>query len=237
MDHNDFDSRFEDCIQAEAMARSYPDIHDAAKKVWNTALCDGALTIRMKELVLLAIFASPAGYNQPMVDMQIARSIQAGATHADIADVLISIAGIANHALYAALPLAEEVFSETEISESSDIATLTEVQQVKDDFVRIRGFWNPERDRLARMLPKYFLAAGAYSACTAKHGSLTPVEHELIYIAADASVNHMSQLGLRIHFKNAKKTGVTYKQVAAVLQIVGAVGFFSYIRSAKHLVG
>ncbi|MCW0210376.1 carboxymuconolactone decarboxylase family protein [Achromobacter veterisilvae] len=232
---NDFDTRFQSAGTAAEMARRFPGMHDAARNLWNTAMDNLALTPRMKELVLLAIFASPAGYDQAVVDMQIDRATQAGASAGDVADVLVSVAGIANHALYFALPLAEEAFSKEEILEGVDDATLSAVQRLKDDFVKVRGFWNPERDVLGRVLPDYLVAAGNYSTAAARHGSLTAAEREMIYISVDASVNHMSELGLRIHFRNARKAGVAFKQVAAVLKIVGVVGFLAYIRSSRHL--
>lgn len=45
----------------------------------------------------------------------------------------------------------------------------------------------------------------------------------------------MSEVGLRIHYQNAKKAGLSFKQVAAVLKIVGVVGLFSYVNSAGYL--
>ncbi|MGC4250041.1 MAG: carboxymuconolactone decarboxylase family protein [Sphingobium sp.] len=232
----DFDTRFTDADIAAGMARRFPEMHKAASGLWEAALADDALTPRMKELVLLGIFASPAGYNQAMVDAQIDRAVAAGASPEDAVDVLISVAGIANHALYLALPVVEEYFTQEEIADRRDAAALSAVNEAKEEFIRVRGFWNPARDIMGRTIPEYQLAAGEFSTAATKHGALTAAEREMIFIAVDASVNHMFEPGLRIHYENARKAGLSFREVAAVLKIVGVVGLYSYIRSSARLM-
>lgn len=89
---SDFDTRFASMDLAADMARNFPGLHDAARNLWDSALADETLAPRMKELVLLAIFASPAGYDQPMVERQIGLAMKAGASREDVADVLVSVA-------------------------------------------------------------------------------------------------------------------------------------------------
>lgn len=232
----DFDTRFADPDVAAEMARRFPQMHDAARDLWNAAFADEALTARMRELVLLAIFASPAGYDQPMVDTQIERAVTAGASPEEVVDVLLTVAGVANHALYFALPLAEDYFSPEEMAEGTDQAAVSAVRRAKEEFMRVRGFWNPGRDVLGRTIPEYLLAAIDFSTAPAKHGSLAAEERELIAIAVDASVSHMSEVGLRIHYESAKKLGIKFSRISAVLKIVGVIGLLSYINSSRNIV-
>ncbi|MFT3975540.1 MAG: carboxymuconolactone decarboxylase family protein [Sphingomonas bacterium] len=237
MPRDDFDRRFDDPDAADALARRFPEMHRAARNLWNVAFADAALTARMRELILLGIFASPAGHDRDMVDAQIDRAIGAGASDADVADVLISVAGIANHAMYLALPLADRHFPEEEKESGSDPAAASAVSAAREEFIRIRGFWNEEREILGRLIPDYFLAIGDLSTVATQHSALSPKEREMIFIAADASVSHMYKRGLRIHYDNACKAGLTFREVAAVLKIVGAVGLLPYIRASRKLAG
>jgi alkylhydroperoxidase/carboxymuconolactone decarboxylase family protein YurZ len=236
LSQDDFDGRFDQLELAPQMAKQFPGMHEAAKNLWNTAFGDPSISIRMKELLLLALFASPAGYNQPIVNQQVERALGAGASKMDVADVLISVAGLSNHALYEALPLAEEYFSKDEIAEGINQDAVVAVDRAKQEFIRVRGFWNPGRDIIGRTIPDYLLTASEFSTAATKHGTLTATEREMVFIAIDASVNHMSELGLRIHYANARKVGMTFRQVAAVLKIVGVVGLLAYINSAPRLV-
>lgn len=232
---DDFDCRFASPELTVGLKRIAPNLHEAARRLWATAFADSSISGRMKELVLLSLFASPAGYNQAMVDQQIARAMREGASRDDVADVLISVAGLSNHALYMALPLAEAAFPAEEIAGSLDQEAVAAVQNAKEEFIRARGFWNPARDVIERTMPEYLLSSTEFSAASTRYGSLTQVEREMVYIAIDASVNHMSELGLKIHFANARKAGMTFPQVAAVLKIVGVVGLLAYVNSARHI--
>lgn len=134
-----------------------------------------------------------------------------------------------------AVPLAEEHFPPDEITAGIDARALASAAATKEEFIRTRGFWNKERDVLARAMPDYFLASGEFSMTATKSGSLSIKEREMIFLSIDASVNHMSEPGLDIHYRNARKAGLTFREVAAVLKIVGVVGLLSYINSAPRL--
>lgn len=229
------DTRLEDPQISAALERDHPDFHKAARSLWAIAFEDESLSPRMRELIVLAIFASPAGYNPQVVEEQTARARKAGASARDIADVFMSVTGIANHALYFALPILEKCFPDAEAQLPVSPETRAEVAAAKEDFVRTRGFWNPDRDILARLMPDYFLVLSQFSVAPTLYGSLSRAERELIYIAIDASVQHMHPQGLELHYRNAAAAGVPLAQILATLKIVSAVGLLGYISAAAQL--
>jgi alkylhydroperoxidase/carboxymuconolactone decarboxylase family protein YurZ len=236
MTGSDFDERIDNPGAVDRLSTEFAPIHQSASMLWDLALSDRHLSSKLKELVLLALFASPAGYAADEVERQIDRALAAGAVEGDILDVFLSVAGIANHALYFALPIIERHYDASAIDAAQDPELRSRVAAMKEEFIRTRGFWNPDRDLLARHMPRYFEVLSQFSTTPARHGTLSPEERELIYIAIDASVNHMHAGGLDIHCRNAAKMGIPVEQIYAILQLVSAVGLFGYMRGSRHLL-
>lgn len=97
-------------------------------------------------------------------------------------------------------------------------------QELKDDFVEARGYWNPFWDGLLSLDPDFFEAYLAFSSVPWKTGTLDPKVKELIYIAIDASTTHLYEPGLRQHIRNAIKHGATKQEVMEVLELVSVLG-------------
>lgn len=105
------------------------------------------------------------------------------------------------------------------------MAELTErQQQLKNDFIEKRGYWNPFWDGLLTLDPIFFEAYLEFSSVPWKHGVLEPKTKELIYIAIDAATTHLYEPGLRQHIRNAIKYGATKQEVMEVLELVSVLG-------------
>jgi alkylhydroperoxidase/carboxymuconolactone decarboxylase family protein YurZ len=226
-------SRLEDAIGGAAAAQRIrdvsPDSFAAAAGFWRSAFEAHHLSPRMKELILLALHASPSSLNAGAVARHVARARQAGASDADILDVLLSIVGLANHPLYFAVPIVmDELGGETP-------PLRADVQAIKDDFIKTRGVWNPQRDQLAALMPDYFKAFSTLSMQPWKSGALAPKERELVYIAIDCSVTHTHEGGLRLHLRNATKHGATREEILETLHLCSLMGMESYILGCQAL--
>lgn len=223
-----------DPAAAARLEAASPGMLAAARGFWRAAL-DGGLSPRMRELVLLALFASAATLNDAAVARHVRRARAAGASDGDVVDVLLAITGLANHALYSAIPLLMETLRETGHPEA-DMPDLTpEMEAIRQDFVATRGFWNADRDALGRLMPDYFQALSALSTAPWKHGALTPKERELIYIAIDCSVSHSYVPGLKLHIRNALAQGASRAEILAVFRLAALMGMQGFLTGAEAL--
>jgi len=191
----------------------------------------------MKELVLLSLHGTVTALHAPGIQRHVQRALDAGASAQDVLDVLLTITGVANHALYFAVPV---LMRELEAAGDGQAALpdITDAAQaIKDAFIRTRGTWNPQRDVIARMMPQYFAALSKVSTVTWQHGSLTRKERELICIAIDCTVTHMFESGLALHIRCALQHGASKAEILAVFQLAALMGLESYIGGAQTLFG
>jgi alkylhydroperoxidase/carboxymuconolactone decarboxylase family protein YurZ len=213
-----------------------PGMQESAADFWKAAYESPLLTLRMKELILVALHASVTSVNHEAVLRHVNRAIDAGASGEDILDVLISIVGLANHALYFAVPILIEELERSGKMTSWEMPPMRDdISAIKDDFLKTRGFWNSDRDPIARLMPDYFKVLSRLSMEPWKSGVLAPKEREFIYIAIDASVTHMHEDGLRKHIQNALKQGATRDEILEVFQLVSLLGIESYILGVQAI--
>ena len=110
-------------------------------------------------------------------------------------------------------------------------------EAIKSDFLSARGFWNADRERFARLMPRYFVALNAMSTESWKNGALSRKEREFICIAIDCTVTHNYEPGLRLHIRNALKCGATREEILQIFQLAALVGVEGYVLGAEMLFG
>lgn len=230
----DFAALFGSADRAKRMAAISTEQYGAAAEFWRVPLESPHLAPRMKELVLFAMHASAASLNETVIARQILRAKAAGASDADIVDVLISIVALANHSLYAAVPVLREELKAAGIASSLGSESPA-FALAKERFIRIRQFWNPDRDAVAEMMPEYFAALTDLSVASWQHGPLTRRERELICIGIDCTVTHNYPPGLRIHIRNALAQGATEGEILEVFQLAATMGLEAYVMAAQTL--
>lgn len=232
----DIASAFGSDETAERVREHSSTSYAAADRFWRTALTPNALDPRMKELVLVALHATVTSLDSVAVRRHIKRALDAGARPDEVIDVLITIVGVANHSLYFALPILMRELQAIGHPDAELPAMGAEAQQIKTDFVRSRGFWNEQRDIIARAMPEYFSALNVISTESWKNGPLSAKERELICIAIDCSVTHMFEPGLAIHIRNALKQGATREEILEVFSLASVTGLEGYIMGAAAIV-
>jgi alkylhydroperoxidase/carboxymuconolactone decarboxylase family protein YurZ len=209
----------------------------AAEKFWQAAFDGEHLAPRLKELILLALHASATSINEHAIRRHVERARAAGASEEDVLDVLLSIVGVSNHALYFAVPiLMKELDAVGHEEEAKTPALRPDIDAIKQNFIKTRGFWNDERDLIARLMPDYFCALSELSMEPWKNGALSPKERELVYIGIDCSVTHMYGPGLALHIRNALRNGATRNEILEVFQLVALMGIEGYILGADALM-
>ena len=226
---------FNDNEVARRLEQASPSIYEAADRFWRSAQAAPALTARMKELVQIALHATVTTLHAEGVRRHVRRALTAGATEQDVLDVLITIVGAANHALYFAVPVLMRELKAAKHPEAEAPAVTPESQAIKDEFIRTRGFWNEQRDIIVRAMPQYFAALSHLSTEPWKNGTLTEKERELVCIAIDCTVTHMFEPGLAIHIRHALEKGASRDEILEVFHLAAVTGLGGYILGAEAL--
>jgi len=233
--HADLSAAFSSPEVARRVEEAAPSMYEAAAGFWRSAHVAPALAPRMKELVLVALHATVTTLHADGVRRHVARALAAGATEQDVLDVLITIVGAANHALYFAVPVLMRELKAGGYPDAELPPVTPQSQAIKDDFIRTRGFWNEQRDVIVRLMPEYFAALSRLSTESWKSGTLTAKERELVCIAIDCSVTHMYEPGLAIHIRHALQKGATREEVLEVFHLASVTGLEGYILGAEAL--
>lgn len=201
-----------------------------------TPFREGALPSKVKELVALAVHASPSTLNRPAIAFHARRAREAGASDPEIEEVLAMISVLGVHAFHVGVPtLLSELHQAGRHAEAELPPLTTEMQILKDEFIASRGYWTEQRDMLASLVPEFFHAYMALANEPWRHGVLERKVRELIYIAIDASITHMYEFGLRIHIRNALAEGASRQEILEVFEIAASLGASSYAAGMNAL--
>ena len=104
--------------------------------------------------------------------------------------------------------------------------TLTaEQQEIKDEFVKVRGTWGEPWQRILELDPAFLRAYLHFSSVpwtSASH--LEPKIKEFVYIAADAAATHLYEPGIRQHVTAALEHGATPAEIMEVLELTSTLG-------------
>ncbi|MCM4076427.1 carboxymuconolactone decarboxylase family protein [Paractinoplanes hotanensis] len=97
-------------------------------------------------------------------------------------------------------------------------------QEIKDEFIRVRGTWSDTWEGVLRLDPEFLRAYLNFSAVPWRSGVLDPKVKEFIYIAIDANATHMYLPGVRQHIKAALALGATPQEIMEVLELSATLG-------------
>jgi alkylhydroperoxidase/carboxymuconolactone decarboxylase family protein YurZ len=97
-------------------------------------------------------------------------------------------------------------------------------EEIKQEFLRVRGTWSDTWEGVLRLDPDFLLAYLDFSAVPWRSGVLDPKVKELVYIAVDANATHMFLPGVRQHIRAALRLGVTPQEIMEVLELSATLG-------------
>lgn len=107
--------------------------------------------------------------------------------------------------------------------------------RLKQQYVAARGYWRPWTEALLRHSPQFLAAYAHHGGYPARHGPLSAMECELVYVALDASSTHLFASGLKLHIGLALQHGATPEQIAAVFHLATAQGLDGCLAGAVIL--
>jgi alkylhydroperoxidase/carboxymuconolactone decarboxylase family protein YurZ len=192
------------------------------------------LSPKFKHLVCIAVDAAATHLHVPGVRRHIRLALDHGATQDEIMEVIELTSTLGIHAMNIGVPLLVEVLEERG---RSGPAPLDDFQEgLKAEFAATRGYWHEFWDEMLELDPELFQAYTAFSSVPWHHGTLTPAEKELIYIAFDCAATHLYVPGLKLHIRNALNHGATAQQVLTTMELAVALGMQAATVAAPILV-
>jgi len=91
---------------------------------------------------------------------------------------------------------------------------------IKDKIVQGRGYWAPFHEGLLKLDPNFLEAYYELNNQPYMTGVLPRKVKEFVYVAIDASVNHLYEPGIRRHIGLALDHGATRQEMTEVLEII-----------------
>nr|WP_228501767.1 NAD(P)-binding domain-containing protein [Nocardioides agariphilus] len=103
--------------------------------------------------------------------------------------------------------------------------TLTSRQQeIKDEFVALRGTWGTPWRRMLELDPEFLHAYLQFSAVPWRKNHLDAKTKEFMYIAVDAAATHLYEPGIRQHVRAALDLGATPGEIMEVIELTSTLG-------------
>ncbi len=104
------------------------------------------------------------------------------------------------------------------------MALTAEQQEIKDEFIRIRGSWADHWETILQLDPEFMRAYLNFSAVPWRKNHLDDKTKEFMYIAVDAAATHLYVPGIRQHIRAALKLGATEQEIMEVLELTSTLG-------------
>jgi nitrite reductase/ring-hydroxylating ferredoxin subunit/alkylhydroperoxidase/carboxymuconolactone decarboxylase family protein YurZ len=182
----------------------------------------GVLPAKEVQLIAAGLSASITNMDESALRRHIRAALHAGATKAEILEVLKMSAILSLHSMSLGAPILieEAAAAGKTVGVKAESAPPTPFC----DRMKALGQWNQAWDPFMKLDPLWteqFISAGAgfYT-----NGVLTPKFVELISIAFDASITHMYAPGTRRHIKAALSLGATLAEITDVLKLCVSQG-------------
>jgi alkylhydroperoxidase/carboxymuconolactone decarboxylase family protein YurZ len=97
-----------------------------------------------------------------------------------------------------------------------------DLQALKDETLRLRGYWHRFHDGLLAWSPAFLRAYLGFQSAPWRSNHLEPKVREFIYIAVDSAVTHLYPSGLRRHIDDALALGATPGEVLQVVLLTAS---------------
>jgi alkylhydroperoxidase/carboxymuconolactone decarboxylase family protein YurZ len=179
-------------------------------------------------LITLAAAVSVTALDRSAVNAAIGRAFDAGASVAQIQEVIALSSGLGVHSLMVS---SVAVLEEAALRGLIDAAAPLDAdrQLLWDQHVGDDPFWQGFAQELPgfleamlRLSPDIFSGFFAYCAIPWRSGTVRARIKELAALACDAAPNHRFRPGFRVHLKNAIKLGVGRTAILQALDIAAA---------------
>ncbi|MFG1621770.1 carboxymuconolactone decarboxylase family protein [Kribbella sp. NPDC049227] len=209
------------------------ELAEAYVRFAQVAAAQGALSPKVRELVLLAVNASTTTLHEPSISRHIREALHHGASREEIVEVfeVVSVLGI--HSAHTGLPVLLEILTEQGLIEPVELDERRTA--IKDKYVERRGMWGEALEAMLVLDPELVEAYLKFSSVPWQKGALSPALKELLYVAIDCSVTHLYDHGTAAHMQRALAAGATKEEIAGVLALISTLGVHSLTSGFRAL--
>lgn len=227
--HGEWDERLQAVLELDA------DFLAAYSKLAGVPARTRALPEKVQHFIRLAVAANSTHLYLPPVRGHIRRALDAGATPAELMEVLECCATLGIHAMNIGVPILVDVLEKAGVRTGA--AELDDYQErLKSEFTEKRGYWHEFWNEILELAPEFFDAYTEFSSVPWVSGTLEPKVKEFIYIAFDTSATHLYTSGLRLHIENAVGYGATAAELIEVMEIAATLGMHGALEAAPILL-
>jgi alkylhydroperoxidase/carboxymuconolactone decarboxylase family protein YurZ len=187
-----------------------------------------ALDVLAAALVRLGVAVAVTALDPDEIDASVAAAFDAGASIAQVQEVIALVSGLGVHSLMASSTrVISQAASRGLIDKGAPLDA--ERQALWDACVGDDPFWVGFEqevpgflDALVRLSPDIFRGFFDYCAIPWKSGKVEPVLKELIAMASDATPTHRFMPGFKVHLRNAIDLGNGRRAILQALDIAAA---------------
>jgi len=201
-----------------------PEFADAYDQLLQSSMTNGRLSPKARALVMVALTSTSTNLFAPSLKLHIRDALAESATREEIVEVFELVAALGLHSCTFGVPILCEEMAKAGMPVCIDEARSDEDVRLKDEFVRVRGYWGEFWDQVLALSPAFFKAYSRFSAVPWESGYIDPKIKEFIYIAIDSNVTHLFEQGLRVHVRNALRHGAVAGEIMEVLQLAATLG-------------
>lgn len=195
----------------------------------------GHLEPKVRAFVLLTVSAAATHLYMPGVRQHIRAALAAGASRAEITEVLELTSTLGIHAANVGIPLLVEVLTEEGLRDGP--APLDERQErLKAEFTATRGYWHPTWNEMLELDPDLFASYTEFSSVPWRTGVLEPKVKEFVYTAFDVAATHLYSVGLKLHLRNAIRLGATPGELLEIIELASLMGIHGAVSAAPVLI-
>lgn len=212
----------------EVLRAIRPDYALAVERLEQATRGD-ALEAKTRAFVRMALNGAVTHLREERLQEAMEQARVAGASEAEILEVLMVICTIGVHGMNA------EVLAEVlaERGEPVDTETFSPPQElIRDVYRRTRGYWRDFLNPTLALAPDFLDAYLEFSGAPWRDGVLEPRVRELLYLAFDTSPTHLHMAGLRVHIDNALSHGATVTEIIAVMEMAAGMGLQTFDAAA-----
>ncbi|KAF2104235.1 hypothetical protein NA57DRAFT_62873 [Rhizodiscina lignyota] len=218
----------------EAMLRFSPEAFKTSLELHAVPKRKQHLSRKIQALLALSVDASATHLYVPGIQEKVKAALRAGASVAEITEVIECTSTLGVHACNIGVPLLVEVMREEGVYDIHPAAGQMDEkkEKLKEEFTRNRGYWHTFWEDFLKLDPEFFEAYMNFSSVPwvkdvngdgKGGGVLEPKVKELIYCAFDVAATHLYQPGLKLHMRNALRYGASPEEIMEVLEIATAL--------------
>jgi len=179
-------------------------------------------------LIRLAVCVAVTALDRGAIDAGIAAAFDAGASAAQVQEIIALASGLGVHSLMVtALPVLEAAAARGLIDPAAPLGA--ERQALWDAHVGDDPFWTAFSaelpgflDAMLRLSPDIFTGFFEYCALPWRSGTVRARVKELAALACDAAPSHRFRPGFRVHLRNAIALGIGRRAILQALDIAAA---------------